>query len=151
MLREIDRQLDRLHTLGFNVTYLDEHMAIGGATGLGGVLADFAQQRGLLDARHLGAKLPASPSETVNPVEQLIAQIDAAPPGEHLVVGHPAYDDEEARAVVRAGHAPGRVARQRDRQRRVFLDRRALARCAQGRCTPIRYEQARSAPPTPKE
>ena len=75
-------------------------------------------------------------------MEQLIARLDAAPPGQYLIVGHPAYDNEEMRALGHDGYPGEVIGPEREWQRRMFTDPRIVAYCRESGVAPIRYDEA---------
>ena len=119
--------------------------------GLADELDAFRKREGLLDG-DFDRRLPsggAATDDTVgtahggagNDPEGLIARLERADPGTYLVVGHPAYDDEEMRAIRGAGRKPGAVAAARDEQRRMFLANEVGERCAELGVEPIRFTE----------
>ena len=75
-------------------------------------------------------------------VEQLLAALKAAEPGQYAVVGHPAYENAEMRALGHAGYPGEQVAREREWERRMFMDPRVVRYCQENGVVPIRYDEA---------
>jgi hypothetical protein len=141
ILPEIRAQLDRLREVGFDVSYIDEHMGFGWVGGLGDALGDLAAHEGLIYRMDL-KRLPR-PDAAIAPGDhpgRLLEQLRRAEPGTYLVVGHPAYDDEEMRAVERLGEGAGDVARDRNLQRLQFVRADILTLCRDRGIVPIRYD-----------
>ena len=101
----------------------------------------FETKERIRNSRYYGQRLPQVNVEG-DPVEQLIAQLDAAPPGQYLIVGHPAYDNEEMRALGHEGYPGDVVAAEREWQRRIFVDPRIVAYCRENGVKPMRYDEA---------
>jgi hypothetical protein len=142
VLAELQAQLDRARALGFDVRYVDQHMAWGRAVeGLDEPYARWCEREGLRPHHLYHRALPRVPGEG-DPVEQLIAALAAAEPGQYAIVGHPAYDNEEMRALGHPGYPGQQVAREREWQRRIFTDPRILRYCRENGVTSIRYDEA---------
>jgi hypothetical protein len=143
-MAELQAQLDRARALGFDIRYADQHMGFHWVVdGLDEAFDAWCDREGIRNSRHYGQRLPQANAEGQDAVKQLIARLDAAPPGQYLIVGHPAYDDEEMRTLGHEG-APGEVvATRRDWQRRLFLDPRIVAYCREKGVMPTRYDEAR--------
>lgn len=142
VMAELQAQLDRARALGFDVRYADQHMGFGWvAEGLEEAIDAWCRRQGILNARHYGGRLPDTHAEG-DPVAHLIAQLDAAPSGQYLIVGHPAYDNEEMRALGHEGYPGSTIGPERDWQRRFFTDPRILAYCETHDVVPIRYDEA---------
>ena len=142
IMAELHAQLDRARELGFDIRYADTHMGFGWvAQGFEQVFDGWCAGEGILNSRHYGRRLSPVDGEG-DRVERLIAQLSAAEPGQYLVVGHPAYDNAEMRALGHAGNPGDRLARRREWQRRMFTDLRTVAYCRENGVAPIRYDEA---------
>jgi predicted glycoside hydrolase/deacetylase ChbG (UPF0249 family) len=142
LMRELQAQLDRARTLGFDIRYADQHMDIGQVVdGLDQAFDAWCRREGIRNSRPYNRHLPAVEMDG-DPVEQLIACLGAAPPGQYLIVGHPAYDNEEMRALGHEGYPGDVIAVERDWQRRLFVDPRMVDYCRQNGVLPIRYDEA---------
>jgi hypothetical protein len=127
MMREVAAQYDLLVDLGFQITYLDEHMLVGAVGGLKDALKDFAQDHGLIYSRALLegetlAWLPAWGEPAEHPGTELADFLADVEPGTYLLVGHPGTKDEEMQPIRLPGEDSGTEAIARNRQRRMFMD-----------------------------
>ena len=139
---ELQAQLDRARALGLDVRYADMHMGWGWvAAGLEPRFDQWCAREGILSHRPFNRRLPW-PGDEGDPVEQVIGQLEAAEPGQYVLVAHPAYDTPEMRQLGHMGYPGERVATERDWQRRMFTDPRMLAYCRERGVTPIRYDEA---------
>lgn len=146
VMAELQAQLDRARALGFDVRYADQHMVFGWVTdGLEEAIDEWCNREGILNARHYGGRLPDIQVEG-DPVERLIACLDAAPSGQYLIVGHPAYDNKEMRALGHEGYPGSTIGPERDWQRRFFTDPCILEYCETHDVVPIRYDEAEPNP-----
>ena len=109
--------------------------------GLDEPYARWCEREGIRRHHFYHQSLPRAAGEG-DPVEQLISALSAAAPGQYAIVGHPAYDNEEMRALGHPGYPGEQVAREREWQRRIFTDPRILRYCRENGVTPIRYDEA---------
>ena len=137
ILAEVEAQLARARDAGLAIAYFDQHMAFEWLPGVAERLAGLARREGLLRGR--AARLPDVEGQFDDAAQKLIARLDAAAPGTYLVVGHPGHDDDEMRGLTHRGLEPGRVARERDADRRMFTDPRVLAYCHSHGVEPVRF------------
>jgi hypothetical protein len=142
VMLELQAQLDRARALGFDVRYADQHMGFGRVIdGLNEAFDAWCAREGIRSSRPYGRRLPDVDVEG-DLVEQLIARLQAAPPGQYLIVGHPAYDNDEMRAFGHTGYPGEVVAMERDWQRCMFMDPRIVRYCGENGVQPIRYDEA---------
>ena len=147
MMIEVTAQLAHLRSLGLRISYLDQHMGVGWVCGLAARLSDFAAREGLIDADRVVSGLAEAPVAVVTDgperhIEDLIARLAASPAGTFMTLGHPCFDDAEMALVHGAGIKPGDVGRDRDGQRRMFLDARVRAAFARHDVAAITYGEA---------
>lgn len=142
VMEELQAQLDRLRKLGFDIRYADMHMGFGWVLdGLDEEFDRWCEQEHVLNSSNFSQRLPRVDAEG-DPVEQLIAQLAAAEPGQYLIVGHPAYDNEEMRQLGHDGYPGDFIGPERDWQRRIFMDERILHACREHAVSAIRYDEA---------
>ena len=139
---ELQAQLDRARALGFEIKYVDRHMGWGRAVeGLEERFQRWCEGEGILNHRHYHRGLPR-PDAAGDRVEQVIAALEAAAPGQYALVGHPAYDNAEMRALGHRGYPGEQVAREREWERRMFVDARMVEYCRESGVVPTRYDEA---------
>jgi len=130
ILAELKAQLGKARAAGLNIEYMDTHMGFEWFHGLADPLRAFAKAEGLSWAMESLSPLPDVGQAFADPAERLLAQLGAAEPGKtYLLVAHPAYDDEEMRALSYGDEPPGKAARERDADRRMLMDGRVLSWC----------------------
>jgi predicted glycoside hydrolase/deacetylase ChbG (UPF0249 family) len=140
IMAEIKAQLDLARSERLNMGYLDEHMAFGWFEGLLPRLHAFAEAEGLIHRPEELSRLPRVEGEFYDPVERLLASLEAAEPGKtYLLVAHPCYDDDEVKQMTYGAHLPGEIAKERDWQRLMFMSPRVLEYFGRNNIQPIRY------------
>lgn len=137
---ELQAQLDYARTLGFDIKFADAHC------GWTWILKDRAdeftawgERNGLMQRPTVG-RLPEVECDG-DPVEKLIARLEAAEPGTYIVGGHPGYDNEEMRALGHPGYPGEQVATEREWERRIHTDPRILEYCASNGVVPTRFDE----------
>jgi len=142
IIAELKAQLDLARAEGVDIKYLDEHMAFGWFDGLQPRLHAFAKAEGLIHRPKGLDRLPNVEGEFSEPVEQLLVRLDATESGKtYLLVAHPCYDNEEVQQMTYGDHLPGEIARERDWQRRMFMDARVLEYFEKNNVQPIKYTE----------
>lgn len=142
MLAEAHAQIQRARAFGLTPAYLDVHMGVNWVGKITERLAKLCANEGLIFAPPVGGPLPEPPDDLKVEPDRFVAQLERTAPGLYTCVGHPMYDDEEARPFSLSGSPPGVVGRDRDGQRRMFTDARVLAVIARRAIRPIRYSEA---------
>lgn len=142
MMAEIQAQFDRGKTLGFDFKYADLHMGVGNnIDGFPDAFDTWCTEHQILNYRHYHQSLPGVDANG-DPVDKLIAQLQAVESGQYAIVGHPAYDTPEMRELGHNAMAGAAIAQQRDWQRRWFTDPRILTYCKNHNVVPTRYDEA---------
>ncbi len=140
LLAEVQAQLDLARRSGLDVKYMDTHMGVSWVGELKEPLLELAEREGLVYANLPVGHLARVEGEFDNPVDALIARLDAADPGTYIIVGHPCYDRVDVRMFGHAGLGESQgVAR--DWQRRIFMDPKVVEYCRQNGVEPIRYDE----------
>ena len=140
IIAELKAQLDLAREEGLDIKYLDEHMAFGWFEGLQPLLHDLAKSKGLIHRPEGMIRLPNVEGDFSDPVEQLLARLDATEPGKtYLLVAHPCYDKGDIQQMTYGDHLPGEIAKERDWQRRMFMDTRVLEYFEKNDVQPIPY------------
>jgi len=148
MMRELQAQLDRLRKLGFDIRYADTHMVFEWAVpAFVEPFERWCEREGIRPYRRYSRSLPEASSPNAGREEEkaaldLIARLNDAPAGQYLVVGHPAYDDEEMRRLGSPDYPAERVAADRVRERLMFTHPKVLACCERLGVRPIRFNEA---------
>ncbi|SDX14643.1 ChbG/HpnK family deacetylase [Paenibacillus sp. CF384] len=157
ILSEMKAQLDKLRAAGFDITYADSHMFFEWAVkGLDAAFDAWCVQEGLISHRPFTGRLPelggtagvgegAGAEASVNagdPVDQFVARLKLAAPGQYLIVGHPGYDDEETRSWGNSDYPGTKVAQDRHWERLMFTDARVLDAVQSGGIRLLRYDEA---------
>ena len=140
ILAEIKAQLDIARSEGLDIKYLDTHMAFSWFEGLQPRLQAFAKAEGLIYNPEELIRLSNVEGDFSDPVERLMARLDATEPGKaYLLVAHPGYDNEEMQQMTYGDQLPGEIARERDWQRRMFMDARIVEYFRKNNVQPIAY------------
>ncbi len=148
MLAEIAAQLEKVRSLGFDVKYIDTHMDLASLQGMKEGIPELARREGLV-CRPKVDRLPkvdrplkgGGEFDEHDRASRLLAALEAAGPGAYITVGHPAFDDEETRAIHGAGHKIGEIAKSRDGERLMFMREDVVAYCKEHDIQPIRYDE----------
>ncbi|MBP3961700.1 ChbG/HpnK family deacetylase [Paenibacillus lignilyticus] len=152
ILSEMKAQLDKLRAAGFAITYADSHMFFEWAIkGLDAAFDAWCVQEGLISHRPFTGRLPEisgdDAGESVvagDPVDQFVARLKHAAPGQYLIVGHPGYDDEETRSWGNSDYPGTKVAQDRHWERLMFTDKRVLDAVRSGGVRLLRYDEAQA-------
>ncbi|SFS55918.1 ChbG/HpnK family deacetylase [Paenibacillus sp. BC26] len=164
ILNEMKAQLDKLRAAGFEITYADSHMFFEWAVkGLDAALDAWCVQEGLISHRPFTGRLPeiggdgagagssagtgqgaGEDVEAGDPVDQFVARLKHAAPGQYLIVGHPGYDDEETRGWGNSDYPGTKVAQDRHWERLMFTDKRVLDTVQSGGVRLLRYDEAQA-------
>jgi hypothetical protein len=141
MMAEIQAQLDLARERELEIRYVDTHMGFGWIADMDERVARLAEREGLVYRPSGLSRLPDVAGADGDVVERLIARLDAAEPGTYLIVGHPCYDTEDVRRFHHAGMEHGAEGRNRDWQRRMFMDPRIVDYVSENAIEPIRYTE----------
>lgn len=153
MLAELQAQLDLARQLGFEIRYADTHMGFEWvADGFARMFDEWCLREGLISYRSVRRTLPEVDAALhADPAERLMARLKAAGPGLYTLVTHPAYDDEETRAFGNEVFAGGRIAAERDGERRMLIDGRLLDFLRERGIRPVTYVEAAQLLSEPKQ
>ena len=144
IMEEVSAQYDLLSNLGFDISYLDEHMNVGDIPGLAEHLEEFAREHRLISNRRLASEealiwLPGWEGPGEHPGTELADYLSQTEGGTYLLVGHPATKDEEMQAFRLEGQSAGEVAIERNRERRMFMDIEIVDYCENVGIELLRY------------
>lgn len=126
-LKECKAQLEKLRSLGFRLTYLDEHMGVGlySVPELHQALIEFAREEGLyhVDVIESLPEIDLS-GDALKSLRNLLEQ---QPDGEYIYFTHPAFDDSELEPCYTTGVPKGKIPRERAAETRLLCDPRTKA------------------------
>ena len=141
-LMEYDAQLDRLHKLGFTITYVDSHMYEEGfVEGLSEAKREWAAKKGLLYHGGYGSS-PEGIYEEEN-LRNLGNFITSLPNGQYLHVTHPALYSDEMLKTGDAYTTGQEIARIRDLEASVISNVGLVIFITENGITTIRYDEAK--------
>ncbi len=141
---EMAAQLDRIRKLGFEPTYLDEHMLFGSVDGLASVLVSFAKEHGLIYDRSLierktMTRLPGWSGPGPHPGTELADHLSSLDAGTYLIVGHPGFKADEMQRLRHESEKGVDVLLDHNRQRRMFADIEIVDYCENAGVELLRY------------
>ena len=144
VIREITAQYEKLISLGFELSYLDEHMSVGDIAGIADVLTDFAKERDLVYDRTLQNAQVISPlvgwqGPGPHPGTELADHLSSTPAGTYLVIGNPGFKSDEMQQLRRDVGGDYDALQERNRQRRMFADIEIVDYCENARVKLLRY------------
>ncbi len=116
---EVEAQLDRVRSLGFRISYIDEHMGVGNLPGLRAALVDLGSREGIPHLSLLDLKrLP--PAGGLNLVDKWLSGLRNANGGTYLVVTHPGRVAPDMESFFEAGAVAGAIAAERNAERQAL-------------------------------
>ena len=137
VMQEVDAQLERLHKLGFSVSYIDSHMFPERyVDGLSDAMADFARRKGLIDHMYF-YRLPPWGLTLCNAKD-----IHLLPEGQYLGISHPSLDTEEMQLTGNTSLPGAAVAAARTRETELLSDPAYFRNLESAGMQPIRYDEA---------
>lgn len=141
LLAEMQAQLDLARACGLKIRFADLHMGFAWvAEGLEEAIERWCRGNGIW---FLAGGFPGLPATDAagDPVEKLIARLQAAEPGLYYHhFGHPAYDSAEMRLLGHAGYDG--VAEEREWDRKTLMDGRMVSYCRDHGVVPVTLEEA---------
>lgn len=141
IMAELKGQLDLARSRGLDIRYVDQHK--GGWKEYPGLLErkyEWAKSEALVYGQGFIPHLSLKGLDPTDPVESFIARLDDVAGGKkYLFVGHPSYDDEETYLLSNKDRPPGRIARERDVERRLFTDPRIVRYFEENDVQTLRY------------
>ena len=148
-LIELQAQLDKLRSLGFDIRYADTHMGtVNVVPGLPEKFGEWCRRNRLIDTRQIGGRLNLpriSPIDRKHPgdyVADVMNALKAAADGEYLIVGHLAYDDAEIRNLGHPGYLGTSVAHNLNWERLAYVDQRIVKFVRENGVQAIRYDES---------
>ena len=151
-LIELQAQLDKLRSLGFDIRYADTHMGtVNVVPGLPEKFGEWCRRNRLIDTRQIGGRLNLpriSPIDRKHPgdyVADVMNALKTAADGEYLIVGHLAYDDAEIRNLGHPGYLGTSVAHNLNWERLAYVDPRIVKFVRENDVQAIRYDETAAA------
>ncbi|MCP1110435.1 ChbG/HpnK family deacetylase [Ohessyouella blattaphilus] len=142
IMREVAAQLEKLHTLGFAIQYLDSHMFPEMVIpGLDEAMEDFAKKKGLIDHMYF-YNLPPGFQDFSGGLPAMTEALKTLPNGQYFFVTHPSLDTEEMRMTGNAEVRGEEVAKARAYETEVFSTPELVPMLAAMDCQGLRYDQA---------
>lgn len=142
---EMDKQLEKLRTLGFNIIYADEHMAFGNhLTGYEERFARWCEKSGVINWRNCLQRIPPlSEGETHDDiVDQTIKRLEQLNSGIYTLVTHPAYESEEMNQLGTENNSGEAISFERNNDRLMLKSKKLLEYCRRRNIRCIRYDEA---------
>lgn len=141
---EIEAQLDRLESLGFKPTYIDEHMLVGAVDSVAKAILELSREKGLIYDRKLHQekkieRLPGWSGPGPHPGTELADHLSGTSAGTYLIVGHPGFKADEMQQLHSLSNPGGDVLQQRNRERRMFADIEIVDYCENAGIELLRY------------
>jgi chitin disaccharide deacetylase len=121
-LKECKAQLEKLRELGFQISYLDEHMGVAyyHMPELHQALIDFAKAEGLY---HVDVIRPMKEIDlSHNALAHLEQLVSDYPNGEYIYFSHPALDDTEMDVCYNAAIPRGKIRKERSNEHQLLYD-----------------------------
>lgn len=138
IVAEMEAQIRALENVGFTIEYADTHMALEQhREWFAEAFADLCDREGLVNGPEV--PLPPGAEGAGSSPAWLLEHLEGVESGTYLVVGHPAYDDDEMAGVVGLGNERGEVAADRVDQRRMFTDEGVAEFLAEHDVDVVRY------------
>jgi chitin disaccharide deacetylase len=109
--REIEAQLAFGRSFGLHFSYIDEHMGVGWLPGLSNVIDRIANENNLNRLDKWKYLLHD---------QGLVAAIDSAPRGQHIVVTHPGKEAADMHQFFCGDIQPGQIARERSAETSIL-------------------------------
>jgi hypothetical protein len=144
ILAEIAAQLERLRSLGLYVKYIDEITGLDRIDGVGDALANLARREGVVfrpPLETLAQPAPEPEGGTIDYASRLLAALEGAESGTYLVVGRPAFVEEEKPRYPGAEVAEDKEGRDRDAERQMFMRKDVIAWCRANDVRLLRYDE----------
>jgi predicted glycoside hydrolase/deacetylase ChbG (UPF0249 family) len=142
ILAEIAAQLERLRSLGLAVKYIDENTGLDGIDGVGEGIANLALREGVVFRPPLETLAqPAPEPGAVDYASRLLAALEGAGGETYLVVGRPAFAEDEKPCYPGAEVPEDEEGRDRNAQRLMFMREDVVAWCRANDVRLLRYDE----------
>lgn len=146
IVTEARAQVSLARSLGVKVAYMDDHMGFTWLPGVRTALESLGRELGVPTRFGGLSRWPSSPGEVPTEdaeamVARFLAHVAAASDGTYLWVTHPGFDRDDMRAFTLPDVPAGRVAREREADRRFWRSSRLREAVTSGAFVPIRYSE----------
>jgi hypothetical protein len=146
IMREVDAQLERLHSLGFDIRYIDSHMFPEMfVEGLDEAMEDFARKKGLIDHMYFYVLPPGFEALQQNS-SGIIKFLRSLPAGQYFIAAHPSLDTEEMRQTGNAQYSGEDIAKGRAAETQIFSKKSLRHLMKILGCDSARYDKAKPLP-----
>lgn len=142
IMREVNAQLEKLHSLGFDIRYIDSHMMPEMIVeGMDEAMEAFIQKKGLIDHMYF-YNLPPGFHDLRAGLPDIMDFLKSLPDGQYFFVTHPALDTEETRKTGNAQCSGEDIARGRAYEAEVFSNPEICKALLDIGCAGVRYDEA---------
>ena len=120
IMREVNAQLEYLHSLGFDIKYIDSHMLPERCVdGLDDAMKEFAVRKGLVDHMYFYQLPPDFEKLLANP-KGFASYFKNLPDGQYFIACHPAFYSDETLLTGNATFKGEDIAKGRDSEAKIF-------------------------------
>jgi predicted glycoside hydrolase/deacetylase ChbG (UPF0249 family) len=143
MVAEVEAQLALARGRGLKISYMDEHMGVGWVGEVRAEFAKIAQREGLRYGDGLKGlpNVEGAPRYGTDPVANVLARLAAAPAGTYMIVTHPGINAPDMQCFLHEGLTPGKVALERDAERRLLCDPRLRTALRKRHARVVRFDE----------
>jgi hypothetical protein len=143
IMKEVNAQLERLNSLGFDIRYVDSHMLPElFVEGLDEAMQEFIHKKGLIDHMCFYSLPPGFKDFAQNPSHPL-RYLKNLPSGQYFLAGHPAYYGAEMLETGNENYSGETVAAERAREAKIYSSRMFCTLLKLAGCQGIRYDEAK--------
>jgi hypothetical protein len=140
---EVAAQLEKLHRLGFDIRYIDSHMFPEMfIDGLNDAMQEFVQKKGLIDTMQY-YQMPPGFRDYEKIQKNPLTYLRTLPAGQYFFVCHPAFDTPETRMTGNVCYSGEMIAKDRDREARLFGKKTTTLALRCIGITGTRYDEAK--------
>lgn len=146
IMKEVDAQLERLHSCGFNIKYVDSHMFPEMfIDGYDEAMAEFIRRKGLVDHMYYYV-IPPGFKQLASDLSKLPQYLKSLPDGQYFFLSHPSLDTEEMRQAGNASTTGAAVAKSRAKETEMLSNKALRTGMKLFSCGSVRYDEAKPLP-----